>query len=67
VEHFDPQEYTVAGLFAVARSLAQHEEGAWTEIEFDLIYGHPASIAYDHPDIVDEDTYRGVKSFQVSE
>ena len=27
VESFDPEEYTVAGLFEVARSLAQRDEG----------------------------------------
>ncbi|HUW95783.1 MAG TPA: DUF6174 domain-containing protein [Anaerolineae bacterium] len=67
VESFDPEEYTVAGLFAVARLLAQRDEGDWTEIEFDPTYGYPLSIAYDHPDIVDEDTYWGVRSFEVNE
>jgi len=32
VESFDPEQYTVAGLFAVARLLAQRDEGDWTEI-----------------------------------
>ena len=31
-ESFDPEEYTVAGLSAVARLLAQRDEGDWTEI-----------------------------------
>ena len=64
---FDPEEYTVEGLFAVACSLAQGEEAEWSRIEFDPTYGYPVSINYDHPDIVDEDTYWGVKSFQASE
>jgi hypothetical protein len=67
VESFDPEEYTVAGLFAVARSLAQYYDGDWTEIEFDPSYGYPISIAYDHPEIVDEDSYWGVRSFEVLE
>jgi len=32
VESFDPEQYTVAGLSAVARLLAQRDEGDWTEI-----------------------------------
>jgi hypothetical protein len=67
VESFDPEDYTVAGLFALAHSLAEGDAGDWTEIEFDPTYGFPARIAYDHPEMVDEDSYWGVRSFEASE
>jgi hypothetical protein len=67
VESFDPEEYAVAGLFALAHSLAEGDAGDWTEIEFDPTYGFPVRIAYDDPDMVDEDSYWGVRSFEVSQ
>jgi hypothetical protein len=65
VQPFDAEEYTVPGLFELARSLALFDDGQWTEIEFDPTYGYPASMRYDHPEIVDEDSYWGVRSFEV--
>jgi ABC-type polysaccharide transport system permease subunit len=65
VEPFDAEEYTVPGLFELARSLALFDDGQWTEIEFDSVYGYPAGMSYDHPEIVDEDSYWGVRSFEV--
>ncbi len=67
VESFDPEEYTVAGLFALAHSLAESDAGNWTEIEYDPTYGFPVRIAYDDPDMMDEDSYWGVRSFEVSQ
>ena len=67
VQPFDAAEYTVPGLFAVAYALAEHEDGNWTEIEFDPTYGYPARMRYDHPEIIDEDSYWGVRSFEVRE
>ena len=65
VQPFDVEEYTVPALFELARSMAQFDEGKWTEIEFDPTYGYPTSISYDHPEILDEDSYWGVQSFEV--
>ena len=67
VQPFDAEEYTVPGLFGLARSLAQFDDGNWTEIEFDPTYGYPTDISYDHPEILDEDSYWGVTSFEVRE
>jgi hypothetical protein len=67
VESFDPDEYTVAGLFALAHSMAEGDAGDWTEIEFDPVYGFPVRIAYDDPDMMDEDSYWGVRSFEANE
>jgi hypothetical protein len=53
VQLFDAAEYTVPGLFTVARALAEHEDGNWTLIEFD------------HPEIVDEDSCWGLRSFEI--
>ncbi len=65
VRAFDAEEYTVPGLFERARSLAQFDDGEWTEIEFDPIHGYPTGIWYDHPEILDEDSYWGVRSFEI--
>jgi len=65
MQPFDAEEYTVPGLFGLARWLAQVDDGNWTEIEFDPTYGYPSGIALDRPEIVDEDSYWGVRSFEI--
>ena len=65
VQPFDAAEYTVPGLFGLAQSLAQFDDGEWTEIEFDPTYGYPTGISYDHPERLDEDSYWGVRSFEI--
>jgi hypothetical protein len=67
VEPFDPEEYTVPGLFAKARSLAEAYPEQGVEIEFHSTYGFPSRIRYDLPDVVDEDQAWGVRSFEVLE
>ena len=65
VQPFDVKDYTVAGLFSIARSQAEFAEGRWTKITFDPTYGFPSVIAYDNPQVYDDDTMWGVKSFEV--
>jgi hypothetical protein len=67
VEPFDPEEYTVPGLFATARSLAEQYPRQGVEIGFDGDYCFPSGIRFDLPDVVDEDQAWGVGSFEVLE
>jgi hypothetical protein len=67
VEDFNAEDYTIPGLFAIARSEAQIEEGQFTKIDFDPTYGFPSRISYDDPDVFDEDRSWKVVSFEVSE
>ncbi len=64
VADFDPQTFTIAGLFAQANSLAQVDEGRYTEITFDPTYHFPNRISYNHPTILDEETIWRVDEFQ---
>lgn len=65
VEPFDAEEYTVPGLFATARSLAEAHPDQGVEIEFDSTYCFPRRIRFDLPDVIDEDEGWGVGSFEV--
>lgn len=65
VRPFKAEDYTVPGLFAIARTQAGNAEGKWTKITFDPIYGFPSGIAFDNPQVYDDDTAWSVKSFAV--
>ncbi len=64
ITDFDPQTFTIAGLFTQARSLAEIDEGRYTEITFDPTYHFPNRISYNHPTILDEETLWQVDEFQ---
>lgn len=63
VRAFNADDFTVAGLFATARTMAQRGDGEWTKIEYDEQYGFPVRISYNDPEILDEDTSWQVKHF----
>jgi hypothetical protein len=65
VEEFDPEEYTVAGLFREAQAQVQSEFAQWVSIAYDPGYGFPQQISYNHPDIIDEDWSWRVTAFEV--
>lgn len=65
VAEYDPQDYTVPGLFAIARSESQKSEGQFTTIKYDPTYGFPTRISYDDPEVFDEDRSWKVLSFEV--
>jgi hypothetical protein len=67
VEEVDPAEYLVPGLFETARRLVEHQPAEAVEITFDESYGFPKAISFNLPDVVDEDNYWEVKSFEVLE
>lgn len=54
VYSFDPEDFTVPGLFATARAQAAMSE-EWTVITFDPNYSFPLTIRTDYPQIADEE------------
>lgn len=50
VYNFDPDRFTVPGLFAAAR-----DKASMAKITFDPVYGFPAIISYNHTAIADEE------------
>ena len=67
VEPFDPQEYTVPGLFAKAKSVAKEYPRRQIEINFDETYSYPTRIMRSHPDILEAIDRWRVESFEVLE
>ena len=65
VKDYDADDFTVEGLFAQARQEARRGGGEFTEIEFDPKYGYASRIAYDDPNVYDEDRSWRVTGFEV--
>lgn len=63
-EAYDPENFTIEGLFKTARRLLNGENVKWTKVEYDPDYGFPIGIRYDHPDILDEDSTWTVLEFE---
>lgn len=64
VTEFDPQTFTIAGLFTQARTMAQTDEGRWTTITFDPTYHFPNRISYTNPTLNDANSTWNVDEFQ---
>ena len=58
------EEYTVPGLFAIARELLDQQSGARVRVSFDETLGYPTSMFYDVPNVNDEETLWIVVSFK---
>jgi hypothetical protein len=58
------EEYTVPGLFAIARDLLDRQSGARVGISFDEALGYPTIMFYDMPNVIDEETLWSVVSFK---
>lgn len=67
VQPFDAEEYTVSGLFARARWLAQSRDAQYGRIEFDATYGFPTRMSFNHPEMIDEEWGWRVEAFEVLE
>lgn len=65
VEAFDPDTFTVPGLFGTARTRTTSEQAKWMKITFDPTYGYPSQISYNNPDILDEEWSMRVTAFEV--
>jgi hypothetical protein len=58
------EEYTVPGLFAIARDRLDGQSDAQVGISFDETLGYPTSMFYDAPNVNDEETLWIVVSFK---
>jgi hypothetical protein len=67
VEPFDPQEYTVPGLFAKAQSMAKEYPRREIEMVFDETYSYPALIKHSDPEVLEAIDRWRVESFEVIE
>lgn len=65
VQEIDPDDYTVAGLLATARRLIDNQPPENLEITLDPDYRFPRTIDFDIPEVVDEDNYWEVQSFEI--
>lgn len=61
---YDPADFTVEGLFAIAGVMAQRYSNH-TTIRYDERYHFPLTIGYNDPQILDEDAHWEVLSFEV--
>lgn len=67
VEDFNPADYTVPGLFYLVRDLVASQPTNSLTIEYDPVYGYPARIIFDLPEVLDEDQSWVVEDFQLPE
>jgi hypothetical protein len=65
VETFNAEDYTVAGLFRKAHSEVESQQATPAKITYDSTYHFPQQIAYDDPNMVDEDWSWRVTAFEV--
>jgi hypothetical protein len=58
-------DFTVPGLFAQAQRTIDYGNGRWLAVQFDAATGYPLSMYFDDPDILDEQWFVTVLSFEV--
>ena len=61
---FDPEAFTVPGLFARLRSYVGTDAEGWIEVTFDDQTGYPQKFTYDEPESIDEEWGWNVKTFE---
>jgi hypothetical protein len=61
---FDPEEFTVRGLFTRLQSYVGTEAENFIEVRFDDETGYPQKFSYDEPDSIDEEWGWNVKTFE---
>lgn len=64
VQPYDPDDFTVEGLFLTARALTEGPGADHGSIRFDDEFGYPVFISFDDPDLYDEDTLWRVTRFE---
>lgn len=64
IEPYEAENFTVPGLFALAQRFMEQDNGEWTTITYNETYYFPADIAYNNPDIYDEEVSWRVDSFE---
>ncbi len=55
LQEYDPQDFTVDGLFRKARALAKTEKPQFAEVEFNPTYAFPSILGYNDPNVYDEE------------
>jgi hypothetical protein len=65
IEAFDPNAYTIPGLFETARARLASDQAKWIKITFDPSNGYPSQISYNNPNIIDGDWSLRVTAFEV--
>lgn len=63
ITEYDPNSFTIDGLFATAERILDKEGSKWVQVRYNALYGYPEYIGYDHPEIWDEDVAWIVKTF----
>ncbi len=59
------EDFTVPALFTGAHRFVDSGDAAWFTASFDPTYGYPASMRFDHPDMLDEEWFITVLSFEM--
>lgn len=65
VQPFNPEDFTVPGLFAKAHAVSETGAPDFVTIRYDDNYFYPMQISFNDPEIVDEDWSWAVTSFEV--
>jgi hypothetical protein len=65
VQAFDPEEFTVPGLFATALKYAPESAKHQLRVTFDEKLHYPTTISRDDPNATDDDTLWRVTSFEI--
>lgn len=65
VQPFNPEDFTVPGLFAKARAVTATENADYLTIRYDTTSFYPMQISFNDPEIVDEDWSWAVTSFEL--
>ena len=63
INAYDPNDYTIDGLFETVKWVLQSNHAKWARIEYDPDYGFPSLITFDNPNILDEDNQWIVEEF----
>jgi hypothetical protein len=64
---FDPETYTVPGLFDMVRDVLKYSDAAFIkQLEFDPTYGYLIQINYDDPQIGNDEWWITVEQFEVN-
>jgi len=65
LDPFDPNAYTVAGLFAEAQTDLSGQNSRWMKVSYDPKLGYPTQIAYNNPLILDGGWSWDVVKFEI--
>jgi hypothetical protein len=64
VQAFDPNEFTVPALFETALRYAPESEKYQLRVTFDDTYNYPTTLSFDQKEVIDDEQFYRVISFQ---